>query len=107
MYLTMNRFKVKLGHEDAFEQVWRSRDSHLANVPGFRAFHLMRGEAREDHRLYASHTVWDSAQAFRDWTRSEAFRMAHRGAGEGRDIYLVPPELEVFESVDSVAAVVA
>jgi heme-degrading monooxygenase HmoA len=107
MYLTMNRFKVKLGHEDAFEEIWRRRDSRLATVPGFRAFHLLRGETGPDHRLYASHTVWDSAQAFQDWARSEAFRSAHRGAGEGREIYLGPPVLEVFESVESVGAVQA
>ena len=34
MYLTMNRFKVKLGQEDAFEAVWTGRDSQLKAVPG-------------------------------------------------------------------------
>ena len=99
MYLTMNRFKVKLGREDAFEAVWTGRDSQLKGVPGFVAFHLMKGPERDDHRLYASHTLWQSERAFADWTRSEAFRAAHRGAGAHADIYLGPPELEVFEAV--------
>lgn len=102
MYLTMNRFKVKLGEEARFEDVWASRDSQLAQVPGFKAFHLMKGEAQEGYRLYASHTAWESEAAFRDWTRSEAFRIAHQGAGDHRDMYLGPPELELFDSVQSV-----
>jgi hypothetical protein len=44
MYLTMNRFRVILGQEDAFEAMWKTRDSHLKSVPGFVSFHLMRGE---------------------------------------------------------------
>ncbi len=102
MYLTMNRFRVKPGQEEAFEQVWKTRETHLHEVPGFVAFHLMKGEAKEDHTLYASHTLWQSREAFEAWTRSEAFRAAHKGAGAHSDIYLGPPELELFESVHSV-----
>ena len=101
MYLTMNRFKVKEGATAAFEAVWKSRDSRLAGVPGFVSFHLMRGAARDGYRLYASHTMWESEAAFSDWTRSAAFREAHRGAGAHADLYLAAPELEAFESVQS------
>ncbi|SFO87078.1 antibiotic biosynthesis monooxygenase family protein [Tranquillimonas alkanivorans] len=102
MYLTMNRFKVKLGEEATFEEVWANRDSQLKDVPGFLEFHLMKGPEAEGYRLYASHTTWVSEQAFTDWTRSEAFRKAHAGAGGHKDIYLGPPELEIFESVQRV-----
>lgn len=102
MFLTMNRFRVKPGCEETFEQIWRERDSHLPGVPGFVSFHLMKGERREDHTLYASHTFWESREAFEAWTRSEAFRQAHRGAGAHADIYLGPPELEVFDSVQQI-----
>ncbi|TKA97472.1 antibiotic biosynthesis monooxygenase, partial [Cereibacter changlensis] len=44
----------------AFETVWKSRDSQLPQVPGFVSFHLMRGPSKEDHTLYASHTLWAS-----------------------------------------------
>ena len=99
MYLTMNRFKVKLGQEAAFEDIWKNRDSLLHTVPGFKAFHLMKGETTDDHTLYASHTTWESREAFEAWTRSEAFRQAHAGAGAHKDIYLGPPQLEVFAAV--------
>ncbi|MEM1361064.1 MAG: antibiotic biosynthesis monooxygenase [Pseudomonadota bacterium] len=102
MYLTMNRFKVKLGAEDDFEAVWKSRDSHLTSVPGFKAFHLMKGQEKDGYRLYASHTAWDSEEDFIAWTKSEAFRAAHSGAKRHADIYLGPPELEVFNSVQKI-----
>ncbi len=102
MYFTMNRFKVKLGREAAFEQVWTGRDSHLTRVKGFVAFHLLKGPEKDGYRLYASHTAWESEEAFRDWTRSDAFRMAHRSAGDHGDMYLGPPELEIFESVQAI-----
>ncbi len=104
MYLTMNRFKVRPEREADFEAVWTGRDSALPGVPGFVAFHLMKGPLREGYRLYASHTLWDSEAAFTAWTRSEAFRTAHRGAGAHADIYLGPPELEVFEAVQTITA---
>ncbi len=35
MYIAMNRFKVAMGSEADFENVWRNRDSSLSEVPGF------------------------------------------------------------------------
>jgi heme-degrading monooxygenase HmoA len=99
MFIAMNRFKIKPGEEAAFEKVWRSRDTHLADVPGFREFHLLRGPEREDHTLYSSHTLWESRAAFEAWTQSEAFRAAHRNAGDNRPLYLGHPEFEGFEIV--------
>lgn len=99
MYLTMNRFKVVPAQAAAFEEMWTSRDSHLKEVPGFRSFALMKGPEREDHVLYASHTVWEDEASFVAWTKSEAFRKAHGGAKASTGIYLGPPELEVFEAV--------
>ena len=103
MYIAMNRFKVALGSEEAFELLWTSRDTHLKDVPGFVEFHLLRGSQRADHRLYSSHTVWASHAAFENWTTSEAFRAAHRNAGgETRSLYLEHPEFEGFEVIQTV-----
>ncbi len=104
MYLTMNRFRVIPGQEDAFEAMWKTRDSHLKEVPGFVSFHLMRGEIVDGARLYASHTLWRDRQAFLDWTKSEAFRNAHKGAKSTEEMYEGPPVLECFDSVQEIAA---
>ncbi len=104
MFIAMNRFRVAPGAEAAFETVWTNRETHLETVPGFVEFHLLRGPAREDHVLYASHTVWASASHFEAWTRSEAFRKAHHEAGANAPLYLGHPEFEGFEVVQTVAA---
>ena len=122
MFIAMNRFKIVKGEEEAFEQVWRERDRHLDQVPGYKEFQLLKGpeeedhtlyashtvwasrEAQtgpeeEDHTLYASHTVWASREAFEAWTKSEAFRKAHAGAGDRRGLYIGHPMFEGFEVV--------
>ena len=104
MYLTMNRFKVKAGEEAAFEAIWTGRESKVPEVPGFVAFHLFKGPEADGARLYASHTTWENEEAFRNWTRSEAFRSAHGGAGGHAGIILERPTLEVFESVQHIGA---
>ncbi|MEM6761566.1 MAG: antibiotic biosynthesis monooxygenase [Pseudomonadota bacterium] len=101
-YITMNRFRVKRGSEGEFEGVWLGRETHLHEVPGFVEFQLLRGPEKEDHTLYASHTVWESEDAFKAWTRSDAFRKAHSGAGGVKPIYHGHPELEVFEVIQRV-----
>ena len=84
MYIAMNRFSVRKGSEAEFEAMWLGRDSYLDQVAGFVEFHLLKGPEREDHVLYASHTIWCSRADFEAWTRSDAFRAAHRDAGGSR-----------------------
>jgi heme-degrading monooxygenase HmoA len=102
MFIAMNRFRVKKGAEADFEAVWLNREVHLDQVPGFVEFHLLRGPEREDHVLYSSHTVWRSEDAFVAWTRSEAFRAAHRGAGGNKPLYLDHPEFEGFTVLQTI-----
>ena len=97
MFIAMNRFKVRKGAEADFEAVWLHREVHLDKVPGFVEFHLLKGPQAEDHTLYASHTVWQSHAAFEAWTKSEAFRAAHKGAGDNKPLYLEHPHFEGFD----------
>ena len=103
MYVAMNRFKVVIGSEEAFEAIWKGRDSRLSELPGFVSFHLLKGKTFDDegYTLYASHTVWESEEAFVAWTRSEQFREAHKNAGAPRKAeYLGPPVFEGFTSIE-------
>ncbi len=102
MYIAMNRFRIVPGQENAFEQVWEERDSQLTEVPGFMAFHLLKGPKADDHTLYSSHTIWTNEAAFEAWTRSEAFRQAHQGAGDRKHIYMGHPVFEGFEVVQQI-----
>jgi len=104
MFIAMNRFKVKKGSEHDFEQVWLTRETHLSEVPGFVVFHLLKGPERDDHVLYASHTIWCSEAQFEAWTRSEAFRKAHGGTSAKKPLYLGHPEFEGFTVLQEVKA---
>jgi len=103
MYIAINRFRVVKGEEAVFERIWAERDTHLIAVPGFIEFHLLRGTKKEDHTLFASHTIWASRADFEAWTKSESFRKAHTNVGHIRkDIYLGPPQFEDFETVQTI-----
>jgi len=101
MYIAMNRFKVLKDARQDFEDRWLGRQSRLDEVPGFVAFHLLRGPEREDHVLYSSHTVWASEADFIAWTKSDQFRAAHAGAGPSKPLTLGHPELECFEVIQA------
>lgn len=103
MFIAMNRFKVQKGSEEAFENIWKNRDSSLNQMKGFREFHLLRGPVNEEegYTLFASHTVWASKDDFVAWTKSENFRAAHKNAGKGSGaVYLGHPQFEGFSVVE-------
>lgn len=103
MYLAMNRFHVREENAAAFEEMWLGRDSHLKEMAGFVRFHMLKGPLGKDGiRLYASHTEWADEASFTAWTRSEAFRAAHRNAGSGPKLFEGPPQFEGFNSVQEI-----
>jgi heme-degrading monooxygenase HmoA len=99
MFIAMNRFQITPGREEVFEKLWSERESHLDEVPGFREFHLLRGETSEESTLFASHSVWESRAAFEAWTESDNFRKAHANARAPQGTYLGHPRFEGFEVV--------
>jgi heme-degrading monooxygenase HmoA len=103
MFIAMNRFQVRHGHETEFQDVWKNRDSRLKDVPGFVEFSLLRGQENETYTLFSSHTIWASRDAFEAWTKSEAFKDAHRSAGSHRHMYLDGPHFEGFDVVQHLA----
>jgi heme-degrading monooxygenase HmoA len=101
LFIAMNHFQVAAGRGAEFERRWRDRKSYLDQVPGFVRFHLVRGKDYDDgtHR-YASHTIWESREAFLDWTHSEPFRKAHGGSRMPEGVVLGHPVFRGWEAVD-------
>lgn len=99
MFLAMNRFTVPIENAAEFEEMWLARESHLDQMPGFVEFHMLKGPEDDGSRLYASHTLWQSEDAFRAWTTSEQFRASHARAGETRKLYSGSPRFEGFTSI--------
>src|SRR5271168_4837135 len=104
MFIAMNRYNVVHAAQAASERVATTRDNHLSGGSGLIALPLLRGPEHDDHVLYSSHTLWRSRADFEAWTRSEAFRLAHRDAGTNRPLYLGHPEFEGFEVIQTVEA---
>ena len=42
-YIAMNRFRIALGKESQFEEIWKNRETHLDDVKGFQKFNLLKG----------------------------------------------------------------
>ena len=99
MYIAMNRFKIVKGREKEFEKIWKDRDTHLDKVKGYKEFKLVKGDKEDSFTLYASHTVWNTKEDFINWTQSDAFRLAHKGAGKHGDMYIGHPIFEGFDVV--------
>ena len=96
MYIAMNRFRILPGKEEEFEKLWKTRDSHLNEVEGFKKFNLIRGKVNSDFTLYVSHSQWQSETHVQNWTKSLAFKEAHKNAGKNNHIYKGHPEFEGF-----------
>ena len=71
----------------------------LTNLSFAKNFNLIKGDTNKDYSLYSSHSTWESKEDFINWTKSEAFRLAHKNAAQHRDLYLGPPDFEGFEVV--------
>lgn len=103
MYLAMNRFTVRTENAEAFEALWLNRDSHLKEMDGFVEFHMLKGPEVEGMIVYASHTVWESEDAFRGWTTSAAFRNSHKDAKQTAKLYEGTPVFESFTAIQRIA----
>ncbi|KAL3924696.1 MAG: hypothetical protein SGARI_005985 [Bacillariaceae sp.] len=98
-YVATNRFAVREGKEAKFEQRWATRKSRLAELDGFKYFHLMRrvelpedggaptyaGGSDKDSRKgnYVSFTIWQKKSDFSAWRKGDAFKEAHGGTSIG------------------------
>lgn len=104
MYIAMNRFTVAKGQEHIFEDSWLNRNSYLREVPGFKAFHLLKGASDERGTVYISHSRWESEESFIGWTKSEAFKLAHQNARMPEGVLLGPPRFEGYRSIGAIIA---
>jgi len=99
MYIAMNRFKISNDHINDFINIWKSRNSTLEQVEGFKDFKLLRGPREEKSTLFVSHSIWDSHEAFKNWTESAHFKSAHAGAKAPAGTYLEHPKFEGFDVI--------
>ena len=100
MYVVMNKFKINSGKEEAFENAWKSRESHLQSFEGFQQFSLLKNETAADGTVeYVSHTIWGGKANFEAWRASQEFNRAHSGAGGMDGVMAGPPQVALYDAV--------
>ena len=104
MYMVMNRIPVNKDYWGDFEQRFIKRQKLVDQSPGFiRNLVLRPDDESSDYHIIM--TLWQSRQAFIDWTESESFRQAHEQARETpREMYAGRNVLEMYEVVSDTQA---
>ena len=100
MFIAMNRFHVNRGKEQAFEEMWRNRETYLDQVPGFVSFALLRNWLTDGDNTteYISHSTWRSREDFETWRDSDSFNRGH-AQGSVQGILAGHPEVSLYETV--------
>jgi len=97
MFIAMNRFRVKAALADAFEKVWRNRESMLGKMPGFMRFHLLKTTLDENVCEFVSHSTWLDEASFKAWLHSEDSKRVHGERTSVKDMLLGAPEFRGYE----------
>ena len=107
MFIAMNRFEVVKGKEDAFERMWKSRDSYLHELRASSNSICSRARKPRTTRSIPRTRCGRARRDFEAWTKSEEFRRAHARAGNDGNaapLYLEHPKFEGFEVRQTLAS---
>jgi len=103
-FVVNNVFKVKPEYSNDFEETWKSRESHLKEMPGFMRFAMLK--CTNVPGKYVSQTTWSSKEHFEAWTKSSQFQSSHSKPSESKNnrpsvmtMLEGPPAPELFETV--------
>ena len=78
MYVATNRILVRKPHGPDLIELFKERGG-LEQVSGFLRFELWHAKVEAEHEEFLVVSHWESVDAHKDWTQSEAFRRAHSG----------------------------
>ena len=108
-FLAMNRFSVKEGSEESFEQKFAQRESTLEGRDGFKGFLLLRRDGADpDGFTHSTWSVWRDRAAFDGWMGSQKKPSGGVGgppasggppAGGPPSIYVRPPVPSFYEGI--------
>ena len=110
MFVVTNRIPVSKGSETDFEDRFRNRAHLIDRSPGFVRNLVLRPSARRfNHKTggyedsteqgyYLVQTYWETEQHFWDWTKSEAFREAHKNRAPA-EMFAGKNVLEIHEVI--------
>jgi heme-degrading monooxygenase HmoA len=103
MFVVCNRVKVNPQHTEAFEQLFLSRAHAVDQMPGFKAFQLLRPAKPGD--WYVVMVTWESKDHYQAWMKSDSFKQGHSRTGSlPDDVFLEPQKIELYEVLENVSA---
>jgi heme-degrading monooxygenase HmoA len=76
MFVAINYITCTEGYRERFESLMRTRMGAIDKMEGFQRMKVLRPSDLDQSYLILSE--WDSEDAFKAWTKSEAFIKGHR-----------------------------
>ncbi len=107
MIVVTNRLQVAKGFEAEFEERFKNRARLIDKTPGFFSNMVLKplpipmGHGPSKAGLpscYLIQTFWESEEAFRDWTKSESFKLAHADRPPA-EMFVGPNVVEVHKII--------
>ncbi len=75
-FIAINYISCSPDYRTRFEELFTSRAHAIDTMPGFIRMQVLRPAEEGDDYLIVSY--WETEEAFKDWTGSEAFRVGHK-----------------------------
>lgn len=75
-FVAVNYISCTPEYRERFEELFGSRAHAIDAMPGFIEMHVLRPAKEGDNYLIVSY--WQTEDAFKDWTKSEAFIEGHK-----------------------------
>lgn len=98
MITVANRIFVHPEYADQFEERFKNRARQVDQMPGFLRNMVLKPAKPGDP--YVVLTLWESQEAFKAWTESDAFKQGHARSGTlPREAFSGPNQLEVHEVI--------
>ena len=96
MFVSTNRLRTESGRGFELEERFRKNSGVAEQADGFLGFEMWKVESEADYEEYLIVTHWESKEAHRQWTHSDAFKAAHRG-GVRADYMVGHPQLTNYD----------
>lgn len=75
-FVAVNYIHCNPEYRGRFEELFGTRAKAIDTMPGFVEMHVLRPGKEDDAYLIVSY--WETEEAFKDWTKSEAFIQGHK-----------------------------
>ena len=84
MFVSTNRLRTESGRGIELEERFRNSSVVAEQADGFLGFEMWKTDTDEDYDEYLIVTHWESKEAHRQWTHSDAFKTSTSKSGTTR-----------------------